>query len=233
MGTFGGNSQVMERYLTEDEEARLFGTVRRLADIYARRDYAWMRVLLYSGMRISEFSALTVGDAEDALRHGAIFIPAERRKGGRAGRADDLMLRIHARLREALEDLLKIREAMGGETGRGQPLVLSRNGGAAMSVRSYQSRFSKWSREAGIPERASPHWLRHTCAMRIKARTTSTNPLLAIKAQLGHRSLSSTGVYAQTTREEMDAALAETFGGPRRPSKAERRKMYDVMHSAQ
>ena len=219
----------MERYLTEDEQARLLRTLKEAAGrgVLARRDDAVTRVLIHSGLRIGEFSRVTVGQALAALRAGYLFVPREHRKGDHKGTADDHRVFVTQPLRRALEDLLRVRHAMRPTDCReADPLVLSRQGGA-LCVRSFELRMAAWGREAGLPPGFSPHWLRHTLAMNIIRRSTARNPLGIVQRALGHRRLSSTGVYTAPSREEVDVAMAETAGAGGRVSLRELRRAWE------
>lgn len=209
----------MDRYLTEEEQARLLTLLRKEGAVclLARRDDAVCRALINSGARIHEFSLVTVGDTLAALRIGYLFVPREHRKGYSAGRAKDHSVYLTNPLREALEDLLKVRALMtGGEDGRAEdPLVIGREG-RRLSVRSYQARMKKWGAQAGLPPRFSPHWLRHTLAMNLKRRSTAPDPRGVLKAALGHADIRSGGIYMTTSREEVEEALRQAAGKGRR-----------------
>jgi len=99
-------------------------------------------------------------------------------------------------------------------------LVLTRKSNG-LSVRSYQDRMLFWCDAAGI-EPASPHWLRHTRAMRIMRSSKAKDPRGIAKAVLGHSSISSTGVYTGPSKEDISDALHAIDGGraPRRSVKA-------------
>ncbi|GHD82481.1 hypothetical protein GCM10011419_29940 [Vogesella fluminis] len=198
----------MDRYLTGDEEKRLLKLLACRADTAARRDHAWIRTLLYSGLRIGEFSQLTVGDVRAALATRYLFVAAELRKHS-DGVAHDHQVFVHAALRQALLDLLALAKD-GGSEADGDPLIAGRFG-SAMSVRNYQLRFAQWAALAGLPSEASVHWLRHTCAMRLLRASQAKDPLAVVQRQLGHRSVESTRVYAHATREELETALADAF----------------------
>lgn len=205
----------MNRYLTEDEQARLLVTLRKEGAVclLARRDEAVTRALIYSGARIQEFSLATLGDALAALRCGYLFIPRENRKG----RKKDHRIFLTEALRAALEDLIKVRALMlgSGDTTAGAPLVVSREGGR-LSVRSYQVRMKKWGEAAGLPPRFSPHWLRHTRAMNVMRRSEARDPRGVVQSALGHADIRSSGVYTQCPREEVEAALAAADAKGRR-----------------
>jgi integrase len=92
------------------------------------------------------------------------------------------------------------------DAGRPPPLVWGRSmdglHAAAMSVRSYQARIKLWAGAAGLDQRISPHWLRHTRAMNIIRRSRASNPLDIVKQALAHQSIASTGIYTRMAREE-------------------------------
>lgn len=209
----------MNRYLTEEEQARLLTLLRKEGAVclLAQRDDAVCRALINSGERIEEFSLTTVGDALAALRSDYLFVPREHRKGYSAGRAKDHSVYLTRPLREAIEDLLKVRALMtDGATARSDdPLVISREG-RRLSVRSYQARMKKWGAMAGLPPRFSPHWLRHTLAMNLKRRSTAKDPRGVLKAALGHTDIRSGGIYMTTSREEVEEALRQSAGPARR-----------------
>lgn len=219
---------VLVRYFTERQQGQLLSTIRTRAAVLARRDYAWIRLLTVTGLRIGEFSRMRLADARFALETGWIFIPAEHRKG-RAGERRDHRLPVTQPVRECLEALVSIRTEMGGDPNPETPLIASRKH-ARMSVRAYQERMAHWCREAGL-EHASPHWLRHTRAMNILRRTTAANPLGIVQVALGHASLASTGVYTRPSKEDLQRALEEVDGASKvRP--AELRKLYEQRVSA-
>lgn len=218
--------RAFERYLTEPEQQRLLRAMRlQGGDVLARRDRGWVETLIHSGMRIGEFSLMTVGDALAALRTGWIFIPKERRKGKRR----DHQVLVTAPLREALQGLLRARAEMTGcrQSHETAPLVMSREGGG-LTPRMFQLRMKHWARLADLPEAVTPHWLRHTRAKNVIRRSTSNNPLSVVQAALGHASLASTGVYVAIDREELAAGLAEVDGpGNRRTVKRGLRRAFD------
>lgn len=234
-----GQERTMDRYLTDAEQERLLDLLKRNSgDPLAARDYAWIRALIHSGMRINEFSLITVGDALAAVRTKYLFIPREHRKGwNRSPRKDgkvrkppeDLKVYVAKALKQALEDLLTIRMLAVGAAGchERDPLVVSRNG-ERLCVRSYQLRLAYWAKEAALPPGVSPHWLRHTRAMNVVRNSTARNPLGVVQAMLGHRSISSTGVYTQTPREEIEAAAEEIDTiAPRRVTRAVLRREFE------
>lgn len=202
----------LRRYLTDGQQTQLLACVKKHAAVLARRDYAWIRLLRDTGMRIGEFSKMTLGDALFACETGWIHIPKKHRKGGRA----DHRIPIDRNARAALELLIEIHYEMGGTEDAHEPLVFSRKGRGtqALSVRSYQVRVARWCTEANI-EPASPHWLRHTRAMNVMRRSQAQDPRGVVQALLGHASIASTGVYTGVTKEALLEAVKNTAGPER------------------
>lgn len=213
---------VMRRYLTEPQQAQLLARLKALSSLMARRDRAWISLLMKAGMRITEFSLMTVGDAKFALQVGWLHIPKEHRKGwNRKQRADgkviqppkDHELPVTQAIRADLEELLRLQRECGGSGADAEPLVLSREG-TPLSVRAYQERMDHWSRQCGID--ASPHFLRHTAAKNVVRRTTHPDPRKVVQNLLGHADIRSSGIYTEIDQEEFRQALEEVHSTGRR-----------------
>ena len=221
---------MQKKYLTELEQSRLLIGVSKLADPLAQRDFHWIGALILTGMRIQEFSRLTVPMVQQALAVGWLVSPKAHCKGGK--RSNEYM--VTAQLRTHLEALVKLSHALGAGCevpAEGQPLVWGRNvaGHAGpLSVRSYEARLKEWAVHAQLDPRISPHWLRHTRAMNIMRSSTAADPRGVVQSTLGHRDISSTGIYTQPAREDIEAALEQLDGnGPRRKSMASLRRGYE------
>lgn len=204
---------VMKRYLPESEQTRLLNAAKACADPLAQRDYHWMAALLLTGMRIGEFSRLTVPQVQQALRAGWLVSRAVDCKGGRGNE-----YAVTTPLRAHLEALMRYAELLGGDLpmpAGGRPLVPGRFGGH-LTPRSYELRMKLWISVAGLDARVSPHWMRHSRGMNIVRRSRASTPGMALKvaqAALGHASLKSTGVYLSLSREELAAELQAVDGG--------------------
>lgn len=204
-------------YLTEAEQRQLLKVVRGRSCLLARRDAAWIELLIETGLRIGEFAQLTIADARAALDTGYLFVPAETRKGVQVKRRGqkatvrlDHKVGVYAREREALRALLQVHDAMldgQQELFDSAPLIYSRNGNP-LSVRSYQDRLQGWCKEAHLAVHASPHTLRHTCAMNILRASTADNPLSLVTMKLGHVSPRTASIYTEMRdRERVQAEL--------------------------
>lgn len=211
------------RYLTEAEQKRLLATVKHCAQPLAQRDYHWIRALILTGMRVSEWAALSAEQVRTALtRTGWLVSLPAHCKGGKA--ANDYV--VTGALRAHLQALLDLSDAQAIEyqdlaTPAMQPLVWGRvvgDGVAALSVRSYEARLKEWAVRAGLPDEISPHWLRHTRGMNVIRRSramNAVNGLLVAQRALNHRSIRSTQVYTKLCREEYEAAVQAVDGGGR------------------
>jgi len=214
---------VFRKYWTDAEEARLFRTIRSRSSPAARRDAAWLLLLVKTGFRIGEFSRFTRADAIAALKQRWLFVPGEIRKQPAKGQALDHQVPVTQPVEAALKDLLRIGELAGYKDPEG-PLVVSREGNA-LAIRSYQARIKYWCREAGVRD-GSPHYARHTRAMRIYRNSKSADPLGVVQAALGQKDRKSTAVYAGVTKEDLERELTELDGGGR-VRKKDLRKAFD------
>jgi site-specific recombinase XerD len=219
-----------KKYLTELEQSRLLTGVSSLADPLAQRDFHWIAALILTGMRVQEFSRLTVPMVQQALASGWLVCPKHHCKGGK--RSHEYLLT--ARLRTHLQALVKLSHELGAGCdvpAEGQPLVWGRNvAGQAgpLSVRSYEARLKQWAVHAGLDPRISPHWLRHTRGMNIMRRSRGDNPLKVAQIALNHASLKSTGIYLDMSREEYERELQLVDGG-RLPKRVARQMAQGVV----
>ena len=213
--------KVFERYLRPDEERQLFATVGNRADLLAQRDYAWMRLLRQTAIRVGSLAGLTVEDARLALG-GLKSVQGKRfadLRGHRLRVRNDIAKKkrgyevaLNKAALQALLDLLRIRRELGHAEIGDAPLVMSRSAratGKGMSVRAFQDRMQHWREAAGLAVEASPHWFRHTLAKRIFERSTATDPRGAVQHALGHASIISGAVYTFPDRDELELTMEE------------------------
>lgn len=216
----------MKKYLTEPQQRELLKAAKMTADPLAQRDYHWMAALILTGMRVQEFSYLTVPQVRLGLASGWLISSKQHCKGKR--RANDYcvtsQLRVHMQALVHLSDEL----AQGLDIPEdGQPLVWGRslNGSATrLSVRSYEARLKEWAVAAGLDARISPHWMRHTRGMNVINRCRGNNAMKVAQIALNHASLRSTGIYVQMSREQVEREL-ELVDGAGRLSKADARRI--------
>lgn len=196
--------KVFDRYLTESEEKKLFNTVwKHRSDELALRDYHWMMLLRQTGMRINNLALLCIADARQVLSDPSHRLQL---RDADSKRQHGYSVKFNLRALTSLSELLKLHSKRPGQTVGSDPLIFSRQGSHRLSIRSYQVRMQHWANLAGLPVQPSPHWFRHTLAKRLLKVTTHSEPLQVVKVALGHTRLTSTEVYTQPDREEIDRA---------------------------
>lgn len=218
------------RCLTYKEEAALRKVLSRRGDLPGRRDYGWIRLLLTTGMRLTETSLLSVGDADAALSSGYLYIPREHRKM----KVAELSVLARGEVRDALKDLLSVRAEITGipltELRRSPnlPLIVGHAGYGAMSQRQYQKSLKAAALDAGIDPGISPHWLRHTFAVTYleKSEATPAAALVRLKNLLGHRDSRSCMEYLTMSREDVGDEIQRIFPSRARVTTASLRKGY-------
>jgi site-specific recombinase XerD len=216
-----------KRYLTEEEQRRLLAVAREQAGLLAQRDYAWMRLLIETGMRVNELATLTFRQAGHALASGWLVVTKEQRKGKKSGHEYLVTEPVRQCLEKLMELQDELRPALTLPSEQLPPLLWGRCGvvrgkvlAEHMSVRSFQARMKHWAYLGGLPDGVSPHWLRHTRGVNIIRRSRGNNPLKVAQLALGHASIASTGIYTQMSREEYTRELQNVAGGRMRKADA-------------
>lgn len=234
-----------KRYLNDAEQALLLGAAKKHSSPLAQRDYAWMRLLIETGMRVNELATLDFRQASNALGTGWLVIRAEQRKGHGAktkegeekkpAKREGHEYMVTEPVRQCLETLMALQDELRpafsippevlppliwGRCGevriKGEKVMLAEH----MSVRSFQARMKHWAYLAGLPDGVSPHWLRHTRGVNIIRRSRGSNPLKVAQLALGHVSIASTGIYTQMSREEFAREMQNVAGGRMRQKDA-------------
>ena len=72
---------MQKRYLTDEEQRRLLAAPKGSAGLLAQRDYAWMRLLIETGMRVNELATMRLEQCRRALDTGWLVVRREQRKG--------------------------------------------------------------------------------------------------------------------------------------------------------
>lgn len=198
--------KILTRCLSEAEEKQLFGAIKQVAGVAARRDYAMFKLMRHTGMRVGTLCGLSVRDAQQALTTGTLQMRAEICKGQHKHE-----LPLIKEIEKQLRTLLSIRRDLSIGMDPDSPLIMSRTHKAhgGISERGVQHRFVYWRRAAGLQVNVSPHWMRHTLGARSMRNTTRTDPMRTTAALLGHTNLRSTMYYTAPTRDELASALQE------------------------
>jgi integrase/recombinase XerC len=187
-----------ENYLTETEEKSLFNHLSRLKDRQAERDYVLLKTMRLLGLRRVEVVSL---DVADVFRKEKLVIDSRIAAKGATGELD-----IPLELQKIYSHFFTLKRAWKEAMTDDAPLFVSRNG-KRLGLRTVNDLVEKWSREVGI--RITPHGFRHTKGRRIMDDERYMTPAQKCKAlnfanrQLRHKSMTSTLVYTQPTKEEM------------------------------
>ncbi len=163
-----------------------------------RRDAALLSVLYDTGARVQELIDLRVCDVHLAS-------PARVRLTGKGRRTRlvPLMSATAQVLGQHLRD-----EGLDGPASAEVWLFQNQRGGpfSRWGIRHLLKRYSEQARTTcpDLPERITPHTLRHTKAMHL---LQAGNPLIVIRDILGHAGIESTEVYARADMEMKRRAL--------------------------
>jgi len=182
-----------EDFLAPDQVRRLKAHARRASDAAQRngcrgpvRDWAILHVALDAGLRVSEVTALRIGDLLLEPGHSAIIV--RRGKGGKERGVD-----IGHALRDHLREYIAWKAAAGEGVTLDDLLFLSPRGGSLTRQAVYLM-FKRLARAADLPSRFTIHSCRHTYASMLY-RASKFN-LRLVQKQLGHASIRTTQVYA-------------------------------------
>lgn len=151
------------------------------------RDRAIVECAYAAGLRISEISGARIADVD--LARGEIRVMGKGRK--------ERMGMLGSPARDALDAYLRRGRpllAAAGD-GAGDALFLSTRG-TALGTRGVRLRIDRLVRRAGLPERTTPHTLRHSFASHM---LEGGADLRVVQELLGHSSLSTTQVYTHVS----------------------------------
>lgn len=173
------------------------------------RNYAIVQLLLQTGLRLSECSALTFGDITLGERSGTLVVRA-----GKGNKARSIPLNSSAR--EALAALVasrlkatttKVKDVAAkwprtGTTEAWLPLFLSQKGGQ-LSTSAIGQMVADLVKAADklVPAETSAHTLRHTFAHNYLEQYPGD--IVGLAALLGHSSLDTTRLYSEPTTAQL------------------------------
>jgi integrase/recombinase XerD len=181
-------SHLSERILTEDETRQL------LNDEGSRRNTVLLQLFYASGARVSELAGLCWTSVRgrktpEGLATGQISLLGK----GLKTRSVLLSANTWSQL-SALKEL----EVASGHGQAGDPVFRSAKGGSLSRQQMWRVVRSA-ARRAGLPQKVSPHWLRHAHASHALDRGA---PVHLVKETLGHESLATTSKYAHARPDD-------------------------------
>ena len=195
-----------EGYIEEDPSRRLprpkVGkrlpralTIPQVQDLFAamdgrsraeRRDRPLFQLIYAGGLRVSEAVGLRVRDID--------FTRGTLRVVGKGNKKRRICLKPYV--------LEQLRQYIAQNKLEGY--LFSGRGGGHISSRNVQLRLEMYVRRAGLPEKVSPHTLRHSIAVHY---LVGGAPITFVQDLLGHESLATTGIYTQLA-DEMTREIA-------------------------
>jgi site-specific recombinase XerD len=173
----------------------LLREVQRDPHTLAARNYAILRVLIDTGIRVGSLVALRLSDLTWTEKRQKASLRVLYGKGKRSN-----VIPLPHATTTALEEYLAVRPQ-----GDDDHLFLSTRG-TGLNTDTIEHLLDKYAKKAGIdPREVSPHMLRHSLARTLLA---GGSPLTEVQAILGHAHIASTAIYTQPSEEEKANALA-------------------------
>jgi integrase/recombinase XerC len=189
----------LPRVLSVDEAEQLVtaparGEVRDEA--LARRDAAMLELLYATGMRISELASLTLDRVD--LERRRLRVVGKGRK--------ERQLLFGAPAAAALRRYLDAGRPrlLARDNGEQRPVLFLNAGGGPLTARGARMAIRRWVEATGVPNRTSPHTLRHSFATHL---LEGGADLRVVQELLGHANLQTTQVYTHLS----DAALRAAY----------------------
>lgn len=179
---------VPEILTAEDVESLLEFAANGMAP-EERRDHAMIELMYAAGLRVSELTAVDVGDVN--LQSATV------RTIGKGSK--ERVVPLHDFAIEAVEGyLLGVRPELVG-TAHTEAMFLS-NRGRRLSRQAFWQRLKRAAGQTGIAARITPHTLRHSFATHLLQGGAS---LRHVQELLGHSSISTTQIYTHLTSEHV------------------------------
>ena len=176
-------------FLDEGDVERLLATPE-CTEPAGRRDRAILEMLYSTGMRIGELAAVSLEDVD-------LIGDVVKAKG--KGRKERLVPLGRAAI-EALRDYLEVRGHIAQRRRTNRRALFVNKAGGRLSDRGIRRIFHKYARRIGLPDKVSPHTLRHSFATHMLNRGAD---LRSVQELLGHASIASTQIYAHVTTEQL------------------------------
>ena len=151
------------------------------------RDRAIVECAYAAGLRISEIAGARVADVD--LAHGELRVLGKGRK--------ERIGMLGAPARDALQSYLTHgRPVLAATSDEADDALFLNASGRGMSTRGVRSRIDHLVKRAGLPERTTPHTLRHSFASHL---LEGGADLRVVQELLGHASLSTTQIYTHVS----------------------------------
>ncbi len=186
-----------DQFLTEDEVQQLYSTLRDAKDLAIQRrsfychirDYYLLRVLLESGLRVFELTALLISD----YRGGSLIV-----QNGKGGKKRNILLTKETQ--KMIAEFLKIKVSVLREpTGKDDFLFLSERR-KSYTTRGIRKRVKHWFGRIGVSSDLSVHSCRHSYVSHMLAAGVD---LVTVRDNAGHSSLAVTSIYSHAVKNDL------------------------------
>ena len=157
-----------------------------------RRDASLTLFLLHTGLRLTELTAMRLGDVQFSERKGNVLV-----QNGKGGKQRDVPLNTDAR--KAIQDWLAVRPATKSDL----IWISVESDSGSLSGRAIQRVFQRYAQDAGL-DAFTPHLARHTFAKNLVNNGVSLEKVAAL---LGHANLNTTRLYITPDKRDLEFAV--------------------------
>lgn len=165
------------------------------------REWMVIDLITSSGIRVAEAANFRCGDLKVGYGQCEIYV-----RSGKGGKARTVQ--IPESLKKHLKSYIRWKELRGEPTGENDHLFTGQRG--AWSSQAIQQIVKKYLKKLGLYENGkSVHALRHSYAVHLYKQQKD---LRAVQKQLGHASIQTTQVYADVTKEDIQAQIKGFWG---------------------
>lgn len=180
-------------YLTTEEMEDIFNYLSsKRESVSGKRDYAIVKVLYHTGIRVSELANLDFSDISNS--NGRFFIKV-------IGKGDkERLIPLHQNALEAIGYWEETRP----KTLKTEAVFINLKTLKRLSTRGIEKKLRSIVKQSGIEKPITPHKLRHTFATELLNRGAN---LKDIQDLLGHESLATTQIYTHTDVNRLNKAV--------------------------
>lgn len=187
-------------FLTVDEVEKLLNAPQGTG-FQPIRDRAILETLYSTGLRVSELTALNVGDID--------FTAEAVRARGKGRR--ERMVPVGSFALQAIRRYIELRAGVPNLNEKDPDALFLNRFGDRLSSRSIRKIIDKYIKVTGLNQKTSPHTLRHSFATHLLNRGAN---IRVVQELLGHKHLSTTQIYTHITTDAMKKAYETAHPRP-------------------